>query len=153
MNREQLATLATELTDARYSALLAQQDYEAIAALLNVRDPIANPIAQPTVDKRISLEDFVKALKPAEVVTVYQNGALVQAYAASLEADDRKLTRQYWRGLKTLVSPETVTAIEALQAATQPDPAWQPTILGPSRASVLGLPRVTPADVQAVDNV
>jgi len=149
----QLAVLAGELKDGRYAALLAAQDYEAIVALLNVQPEIPNPEEQTQKPKRMSVEDFVSALKAAEVVTVYQNGALVQAYSDSLTGGNRAYTKKLRRGLKTLVSAETVTAIEALQDVTEPDPNWTATVLGESRVAELGLPRVEPRDVQAVANV
>ena len=103
------------------------------------------------MDKRISVDDFVKALKPSEVVTVFQNSALTNAYTQSLQMNDRKLTKSLWRGMKTLVSPETQTAIEALQDAKESDPAHRSQIEGQSKADELGLPVIRPGDVQALE--
>ena len=148
MNDSQLKSLWAELQKPEYGADVAAKNWQAIADALNARESVPNPAPQGQVDKRISVDDFVKTLKPSEVVTVFQNSALANAYTQSLQANDRKLTKSLWRGLKTLVSPETVAAIEAMQDAKEADPTWQPTIAQPSSAMGLGLPVVTAGDVQ-----
>jgi hypothetical protein len=152
MNEQELEILAAELALPQYAEAMSQQDYEGIAATLNAQPMIPNPTPQPQRDKFIDEETFVKTLKPQEIVTCYgQNGALVEEYRQSLQQNDRKITRQYWRGLKTLLSAETVTALEAMHDQKEPDPTWAAQIPGPSRADELGLPVVTAADVQAVE--
>jgi len=148
MDDRQLKTLWTELQKPAYAEQIATKEWQAIADALNARATVPNPTPAPTVDKRISVEDFVKALKPAEVVTVFQNSALTNAYTQSLQSNDRKLTKQLWRGMKTLVSPETALAIEALQDAKVDDPSHPATIQQPSITMGLGLPTVTAKDVQ-----
>jgi hypothetical protein len=151
MTEEQKAALAAELAKPEYAELVAAQRYQEIAAKLNERPLVDNPTPPTQVDKAISVDDFVKALKPAEVVSVFQNSALTNAYTQSLAMNDRKLTKSLWRGMKTLVSPETQAAIEAMQDAKQSDPLHQAQIPGPSVADGLGLGTVRPSDVQALE--
>jgi len=153
LTKEQLAILVNELKSVRYANLLAAQDYEAIAALINDRPMVDNPVAQPTVAKRLTVEQFVTALKPAERVTVFDHGALVQEYKDSLAAGNRVYSKKLWTALKSLVSAESVTAVDALLDATELDPNWAAQVAGDSIAMTLGLPRVEPRDVQAVQNV
>jgi hypothetical protein len=151
MDESQKAALAAELAKPEYADLIANQRYQELAAMLNEKPLVDNPTPPQQVDKRISVDDFVKALKPQEVVTVYQNSALAQAYTQSLQMNDRKLTKSLWRGMKTLVSPETQAAIEAMQDAKESDPAHQAKIAGQSVADGLGVGRLTPADLQSLD--
>jgi len=155
LTTEQLATLAAELrTDPQsvgYASLLADQEYTAIAALLNDRPLVDNPDAQPTIAARITWDDFLDTLEPEDVLVVYAYGSLPDDIQAALSANNRTLLGAYWRGLKTALTAASVSAVQAKLQDTEPDPDWEAQIPGDSRAAVLGLPRVTGADVQRVD--
>jgi len=151
LNADQLAVLAAELADARYSALLAAQDYEAIAALLNVQPDIANPQPRPNVPQRFTWDTFIDLLTPQEVLGMYGYGNFAADLRRALESNDQVELVALWRGAKTALAAATVTKVETEFNKTQPDPDWQATVLGPSRATELGLPRILPQDVQAVE--
>ncbi len=154
MNQDQLAILAAELTNVTYADLLANQQYEAIAALLNVQPEIPNPEPQGTKPRRVPFEKFIQALTPSDVELLYSSAPTwPQEYRQYQQAGDNATARKLWNGIKRLeFNAATITAIDALQGATEPDPTWQATVLGPSRATELGLPRVLPSHIQAVDN-
>jgi len=152
LNTEQLAILATELQDAKYANLLADQEYEAIAALLNDRPIIDNPDPQPSVPRQFTWATFVDLLTVAERLALYSDyGNFAVDLRRALEANDRTELLALWAAIKTVMVPATVTAVEAAFAESVPDDSWPPTILGNSRATGLELPRVRPADVQWVE--
>lgn len=153
LSPDQLTVLAAELANAAYTDLLQNQEYEAIAALLNVQPEVPNPVPQGTKPRRVPFEEFIQVLKPVDVALLYQEAPTwPDEHRRYQQAGDNATARKLWNGIKRLAfDAATVTAIDALQGATEPDPDWTPTILGPSRATALGLPRVLPSDVQAVD--
>lgn len=155
LTNEQLTILATELRNdpkkRGYAALMDAQEYTAIAALLNDRPMVDNLEEQPAVWKLISWDEFLEALDPADVLVVYSYGRLSDDIQSALSANNRTILGAYWRGLKTVLSAESVAAVQAEMQETEPDPNWSATVLGKSRAMTLELPRVAGADVQRVD--
>ena len=152
LNSQQLSILSTELNDASYSNLLADQEYEAIAALLNDRPVIANPTPQPDVSRTFSWETFLALLTIPERLAMYSTyGNFANDLRRTLEADDRGEMIALWDAIKTVMVPTTVTAVETAFGQLVPDATWAATVQADSRATNLGLPRVTPADVQRVE--
>lgn len=153
LNRQQLTTLATELQDAEYENLLADQEYEAIAAVLNDRPMVANPVAQASVPRTFTWSTFIGLLTVAERLGLYSDyGNLAADLRSALERNDRVEIVALWTAMKTIMVPTTVTKVETAFAESQPDESWSPTIPGDSRATVLGLPRVEARDIQIIDN-
>ena len=151
--------LRDELAKPVYAADIAAGAWQKIADTLNARASIPNPTPRPTVPKRLSVEDFVTLLKPADRVTVFQNAALVQEYRTALEGGQRAYSKKLWAALKTLVTDadskaaidaDSKAAIDAALDATELDPAWTATVLAPSIAMGLGIPAPTADDVQFV---
>lgn len=153
LNGAQLAVLKTELRDARYTDLLALQDYEAIAAVLNDRPMIANPVPRPNVRLAFTWGTFIDLLAEAEVLGLYQYGALAADLRQALEMDNRTELLALWRAAKTKLTAATIAKVEAEFGKTRPDPNWTATVPGDSLATALGLPRVEARDVQAISNV
>lgn len=156
LTNEQLTILATELRNdpkkLGFAALMDAQEYTAIAALLNVQPQVANPEPQPTVGARFTWETFLGLLSGAEIWGMYeQGGNLAADLRSALEGNNAGERNRLWSALKTVLPAGTVSNVEAAFASTQPDPNWSATVPGDSRATVLGLPRVTGADVQRVD--
>lgn len=149
LSKEQLAVLATELAKQQYANLLADQEYEAIAALLNDRPMVNNPVAQPERPKFLSWDTFMGLLAAADVPKMYSYH-WVSDLRQALEQNNRTVTLAIWRGLKTVITAASVTAVEAEAVKKEPDPTWSAQVPGDSIATALGLPRVDPRDVQAV---
>ena len=148
--KQELA-LRAELAKPAYAADITARAWQKIADALNARASIPNPTPRPTVPKRLSVEDFVSLLKPADRVTVFQNAALVQEYRTALAGGQRAYSKKLWAALKTLVTDaDSKAAIDAALDATELDPTWTATVLAPSIAMNLGLPTVTAEMVQEV---
>lgn len=151
LNGTQLAVLKTELQNARYAELLALQDYEAIAALLNDRPTVDNPVAQPDRAKRFTWATFLALLTVAERLALYTDyGNFAGDLRRTLEQDDRVEMIALWTAIKTVMLPATVTKVETAFAASEPDPTWSATIPGESIAMAHGWPRCEARDIQAV---
>lgn len=151
LTRAQREILALELEKPEYAEMMAAQNYRGVADMLNAPTFTENTEPPTHLPRRISVEDFVTAIKPGERVTVFQNKGLIDEYKAALAANNRRYSRKLWAGIKTLVSAESVAAVDALLDAQEPDPNYVTQIPGPSIAGALGLPLITPEDVQAVD--
>lgn len=151
LTKEQFAILEAELGKADYADALKAGNYRGVADLLNAPTFTENTEPAAQLPKRISVEDFVTAITAAERVTVFQNAALIEEYKAALTGGNRVYARKLWAALKTLVSAASVTKVEALLDATEPDPNHVTQVPGPSIAGALGLPLITAEDIQAID--
>jgi len=151
MNSEQLAVLSTELKKIGYYQDLKAQRYEKIADKLNATATVPNPDPQGDVPKQFTWDTFLVLLSGAEIWGIYAQGNFAADLRSALESNSIVERNQLWKALKTALPAATATAVEAEFAKTIPDPTWQAEIVQPSIASVLGLPRVTPSDVQTVE--
>lgn len=154
LTKAQLITLSEELKDKRFANLLMDQDYPAIAALLNDRPMVDNPVAQPEVPRTFTWSTFISLLTVAERLGLYSDyGNLAGDLRNALERNDAEERNALWAAVKSKLLPTTVTKVETAFAESQPDESWAAVVPGDSRATALGLPRVEPKDVQAVDSV
>lgn len=129
--------------------------YEEIAAALNARPVVENPVPQGMVTKWPTLIDALGLLTDAEraklrdvptwFVTMVIN-ALGAQDAAALTAHVGLLAD--WQ----IIGNPTARKLRNLLEATQPDAAWQAKVSGKSWADENWRGRVTEADVQAAMN-
>jgi hypothetical protein len=146
---------------ATLSELIAQHcadltDYEAIAARLNAPTLIDNPQTEPaTVPWPPTLKEVLAVVPAAERLAIRkQLPGFVDDVRRSIDTADADYMAVLVEDAVTdgAISPQTATALALLLARTQPDPAWTPTIAGPSLAAAAGLGVVTAAQVQAALN-
>jgi hypothetical protein len=147
MRREQLRTLAAEIRQTDYAEAMAAKDYAAVAAALNARKVIENPEEQEQVPRRFTWDTFMAELEPADIPVMYQYGDLARDLRTALEGDDVAIRNALWRGLRTVLTPSSVTAVIAAFQETVLDPDWTATVELESVAQSLGLPVVTESDV------
>jgi hypothetical protein len=137
---------------AEVQALMAAQAYAEVAAALNAPGAaLPNPAAQADVPVPVTWQMVVKALRPAEVLAVYQVPGLREDFTAALAEGDAELVALYQAILGEMVSAGSAAAVAGLFGRTQPDPTWTPTVAGPSLAAAAGLGWVTAQDVAFVD--
>ena len=148
MNAKQFLILMNEMQKPAYAVDLAAGDYAAVADTLNERNVIANPTPQPTRPTLIPWDTFIDLMDPADILIMYDKGVMPSHLRDALEDNNREITLALWRGLKTLLSPATIAAVQAAAAATELDPTWPATVTEPSIADGLGLPTVSADDVQ-----
>lgn len=134
-----------------YAAL--DQDYPAIAAAINNRPMIDNPVTEaPQIPKRLSMTDIFTTITPAEARALY----MIPNYRADVErsvlADDRAALQMYIAIAGDDLSANSIAALAALLAETEDDPAWSAQIPGDSRATTLGVAPVRASDVQEAIN-
>ncbi|MFA6046260.1 MAG: hypothetical protein WC718_14850 [Phycisphaerales bacterium] len=125
-------------------------DYEAIADLLNKRPLIPNPTPQGTVPRRLKLTAIVKKLTLPEAWELYKVGKLVEHIEQNLEPGDRAKLIDLVNICDPFLSDATEAKLDTLLNETAPDEDWPATVPGDSRATEIGWPTVTPADVQQV---
>lgn len=150
LNFRQMQVLIQELGKPDYSELLQAQDYAGIVDVLNAQASVPNPEQQTNTPKRISWSEFITALEPADVVVLYSY-TWVGDLRSAITENDRTIAAAIWRGLTTVITAASRTAVLAKLNATEPNPDWTPTVLEPSIAMTLGLPFVTMDDVQSAD--
>lgn len=128
------------------------ETYSQIADKLNAPIEIPNPVTEaPQVHAPITLKQLMAVVPPAEMVAVYKE---LPTYVADLKKAIDDQDRDYMAGLLLIavtagvISQATAGQLQALLAATIPDPTWTPMIDGPSLAQQAGFSSVSPADVQ-----
>jgi len=153
MDDAQRAALAAELAKPQYAELMASQRYAEIADLLNAQPLKANPTPITNKPRRVSFEEFIGVLTPADVQLLYSTmPTWGEEYRRGQRAGGRTRSRKLWNGAKRLAfNAATITAIDALQNATEPDPNYRAQIPDDSIATKAGLPRIAASDVQAVE--
>ena len=135
-------------------------DYEAIAARLNVPTTIDNPNAgkvdSTTELAPITLKSVMATVPVAEQLAIYKSTPqLIPDLKAAIDAGDR----EYMGGLLHIaaadgsISAPTIAALTELLQATVTTETTQPaTIPGPSLAAAAGLGTVTSAQIQQAMN-
>lgn len=144
------AELANDPTGKGYAAL--GQDYGAIAKLLNDVPMIPNPTPCDNVPKRWTLADFLAAPTAQETISILQLPALIPYIDNAVSSNDRTAMAKLLNLIAPMLSAQSRANVQAMLDATEPDPTWQATIAGVSRAAELGLSMVRNEDVQAIDN-
>lgn len=135
------------------SAMQAIGDnYPAIALLFNARPQVTNPAEQQQVAKRIGIRDLFAVITPAEARALYMIPGYRDDVQKAAEAGDRVALQMYIAIAGSDLSQQSIAALAALMAETEPDPTWTATIAGDSIAMTLGLGMVTAADVQEALN-
>jgi len=147
-----ITILKTELANSQYQALVQAQDYPGLASQLNNRPLIANPTPQTAIPKIPGILDLFNAVTPAEAISIYQIPGLVQDIRNAITNGTLQDLQAYLTIAGGMLSANSKTAVSALLAQTQPDPNYQTQISSPSRAEVLGIYPVTPAQVQEALN-
>lgn len=127
-------------------------NYPAIAALFNARPQVTNPAEQQQVAKRIGIRDLFAVITPTEARSLYMIPGYRDDVQKAAEAGDRVALQMYIAIAGSDLSQQSIAALAALMAETEPDPTWTATIAGDSIAMTLGLGMVTAADVQEALN-
>lgn len=150
-----LEILKQELAKPEYASLVnvEQQNYPAIAALLNNKPLIPNPIPQQQVPKQVTIEDVVGLVTSQERFVI----AETKTYDRILDAARQNRFDWMLGNLQTLLSGGVISqgsydAIVAKFQETELDPNYQPQILGQSKAEELGIYPVSEIDVQGALN-
>ena len=142
--------------DAVFAALVAAQDYEAIAAYLNAPTSIDNPVTEPAqVAQPPTLKDVLAVVPAVERLAIRkQLPGFIDDVRRAIDTADADYMAVLIQDAATdsAISADTVQALGALLQRTQPDPAWTATIAGPSLAQAAGLGAITAAQVQAALN-
>lgn len=146
--------LKTEITQDEYADLRDAQDYEGIAAALNLISLVDNPVRQTNTPKRLTLGGIfstIAATTPADVAKLALiPGWIVDRAEEAINANDRESMANYLAIAGSQLSAGSKAALAALLAEVEPDPSWQAYIAGQSVAQSLGLGVVTSSDVQRV---
>lgn len=128
-------------------------NYAAIAAAMNARPMIDNPVTEaPQVPKRLGIRDLFGAITPAEARALYMIPGFRDDVQEAAEAGDRVALQMYIAIGAPDLSENSIAALTALMQQTEDDPAWSAQIPGQSRATVLGVAPVRASDVQEAMN-
>ena len=136
-----------------FAALMAAQDYPAIAATLNAPTVIDNPVTEPaTVPHPPTLKEIYAGIPVAEAAAIYNKPGLSADIRNAIDSGDPEYLAMMLAIVleMQIISAQTATALAMLLQRTQPDPTWTATIAGPSLAQAAGVGTVTAAQVQAV---
>ena len=150
-----LITLITAqaAADEGFAALVAAQNYPAIADALNAPASTPNPVTEaPQVAQLPTLKEIYAAIPVAEAAAIYSKPGLSADIRNAIDSGDAEYMAMMLAIVAEmqLISAPTAQAIAALMARTQADPSWTATIAGPSLASAAGLGTITAAAVQGV---
>ncbi len=144
--------LITELENEQYEDLVTAQNYPAIAAQLNLRPLIDNPLPQQDIPKQLTLVDLFQAITPEEAVETFKIPGLLDRIETVVNANDRVNIIILFAIVKTFISQNSQNNLTDLLAETEPDPSWQAQIIGTSRAEELGIHPVNEMQVQSALN-
>lgn len=146
--------LKTELAKPEYAELVnvEQQNYPAIAQLLNNKPSIPNPVPQEAVWKCPTILELFGAITPTEAIELYKIPWLVADIRTSIDLKNQANLQAYFLMIQALVSAESQANLQALLTATQLDPSYQSQIPGQSKAEELGIYPVNEIDVQGALN-
>jgi hypothetical protein len=149
-----ITILQTELESSEYTVLVSNQDYPAIANLLNNKPLIDNPEPQADVPTQLSLLALFEAITPLEGAEFFKNynGSFINRIEQAVNANDRQNIEALFGIVKTFISQESQNNVTALLDLTEPDPNWQPQVLGQSRAEELDIYPVSAQEVQEALN-
>ena len=145
---EHQLVLMEELAKPGYATDLASRDHEAVATSLNYRESVPNPVPQPERPRFLAWDVFIDLLEPVDILVLYTYNQLSTDLRRALEQNDRTVMLAIWRGLKSVMSASSVTAVEAAATDVELDPNWNANVLQPSIVQILGLPRITYKEVQ-----
>lgn len=138
-----------------FAALMAAQDYPGIAAWLNAPTSIPNPQTEPAqAPHPPTLKEIYAQIPVSEAAAIYNKPGLSADIRNAIDSGDPEYLAMMLAIVLELgiISQATAAALAALLARTQPDPAWTPTIAGPSLAAAAGLGAVTATGVQGALN-
>lgn len=152
-----LAELITQQAqaDAQFAALVAAQDYPAIAATLNAPTVLDNPVTEPsTVPSPPTLKEIYASIPVAEAAAIYNKPGLSADIRNAIDSGDPEYLAMMLAIVleMQIISAQTATALSMLLQRTQPDPTWTATVAGPSIAQAAGLGTITAAMVQGALN-
>lgn len=152
-----LAELITQQAqaDAQFAALVAAQDYPAIAAWLNAPTSTPNPVTEPaTVPHPPTLKEIYAIIPVAEAAAIYNKPGLSADIRNAIDSGDPEYLAMMLAivAQMQIISAETAGTLATLLQRTQDDPFWTATIAGPSLAQATGLGTVTAAQVQGALN-
>lgn len=128
-------------------------NYAAIAQAMNARPLLDNPVAEaPQVPRRLGIRDLFGAITPTEARALYMIPGFRDDVQEAAVAGDRVALQMYIAIGAPDLSENSIAALTALMQQTEDDPTWTAQIPGQSRATVLGVAPVRPADVQEAMN-
>lgn len=146
--------LRQELAKPEYQELVnvEQQDYSAIAQLLNNRPIIPNPVPQENVWKCPQILELFAAITPQEGIELYKIPNLVEDIRTAINERKRESLNAYFSMVQSLVRPASVSNLQALLNQEISDSNYQQNILGLSKAQELNIYPVSEIDVQGALN-
>ena len=116
----------------------------------NAPTALPNQTPQGTVPAPVELKTVMALVPPAEMAKVYRLPGFIADLRTALDDNDH----EYMGTLMQIaladgaITAGTAAQLQPLLLATVPDPAWSPTVAGPSAFAAAGFGVVTPADVQ-----
>lgn len=144
--------LKTELQKSTYADLIVQQNYPAIASILNNAPLIPNPLQQSMIWNCPSILELFAAITPNEALQIYQIPNFVADIRMAIDQSAKDSLFAYLEMAKTLISETSRNKLENLLGMEQPDPNYQPQILGRSIAETLGIYPVSESEIQEALN-
>jgi hypothetical protein len=144
--------LKTELEAKQYADLVTAQNYPEIAALLNLKPLIDNPVPQQKVPKQLTLVDLFQAIAPKEALEIIKIPDFLNRVENSINSNDRISTGILLEVVKIFLSESSKSNLGNLLSLTIPDPNWQSQIPGISRSEELGIYPVNEMQVQSALN-
>ncbi|MBN3993895.1 MAG: hypothetical protein HWQ36_26275 [Nostoc sp. NMS2] len=147
-----ITTLKTELELPEYAQIVATQNYPGIAALLNQKPLIPNPVPQEELPKQLTLVNLFQAITPQEAVDTFKIPGLLDRIESVANGNDRVNIAILFEVVKTYISQNSKDNLANLLALTEPDPNWQSQIFGQSRSEELNIYPVNEQEVQEALN-
>jgi hypothetical protein len=109
-----------------------------LADLLTRSTQIANPNPQPNKPVPLTVAGMLALISPASTTKIQESG-YVKFLADAINGQDRAALA-LWLQLfvnSNTITTEEATALHQAFTATEPDPSWQATIIGPSRLVIV----------------
>ena len=152
MNKTEI--LQTELAKSEYQEWVEQQNYPAIAELLNSRPLIPNPVEQQTIWKCPTIDEIMTAVTVVEAGQLYDKPGLIADIRIALDSKIQARVEFYFSIVLSynLLSAESQASLQALLTDTHLDPNYRSQILGQSKSDELGIYPVLDIDVQGALN-
>lgn len=132
-------------------------NYDAIAAAMNERPMIDNPVTEaPQVPVKPTLAQLFSAAMqadaPGTLTAIEKFGNLFDLATRAIVSGDVAGIQAHLAIFGSQMNDAGKAALAATVSQTQDDPTWSVQIPGQSRATVLGVVPVRPADVQEAMN-
>lgn len=146
--------LKSEIMGSDYDSLREAQNYPGIAAKLNERPLLDNPVPQGNIPKPLTLSYIFSKVAAVDIPKLNLiPGWIVDRVEQAMNSNDRVSLANYLATVEGQLSQTSQAALSSALSETVPDPNWNHKISGQSRAQVLGIDPVMDSDVQMVLNL